>query len=196
MNYNIIYYNLFIIIIMISLGGNCAVAYQLQKYNKRNKSLPFDWCSIKLNQLNKVLSNDFKNYNNFTIYKKSTKHLKNNQESYILKNDYNINFAHEIINKYDIKTFKNIMTIRIDKFRKLINPTFIRLEINNLSSKQMIKYKDLIKNLDKYFCNYNIILITKNDLPFTDKKIKIFKLNSFSSDWKYNNFNWQDLFII
>ena len=34
---------------------------------------------------NNLVSNNLSN-NNFTIHKKSTKHLKNNQESYILKN--------------------------------------------------------------------------------------------------------------
>ena len=30
----------------VSLGGNCAVAYNLKKYNVSNNRLPFDWSSL------------------------------------------------------------------------------------------------------------------------------------------------------
>ena len=31
---------------IVSLGGNCSVAYQLNKLQLRYNSYPFDWCKI------------------------------------------------------------------------------------------------------------------------------------------------------
>ena len=35
----------------ISLGGNCSITYQLNKYKLRNFLSPFDWSKITINQL-------------------------------------------------------------------------------------------------------------------------------------------------
>ena len=59
---------------IVSLGGNCAVSYQLKKYGYRYSSYPFDWCKMNLDQLNKVLENDFQDFNNVSIYKFSENH--------------------------------------------------------------------------------------------------------------------------
>ena len=46
----------------ISLGSNCSVSYQLQKYNLKLKSFPFDWSKLSITQLISVLENDFSDY--------------------------------------------------------------------------------------------------------------------------------------
>ena len=48
--------------IFISLGSNCSVTYQMIKYNIRTYAYPFDWCALTINQLIKILENDFLNY--------------------------------------------------------------------------------------------------------------------------------------
>ena len=56
---------------IISLGSNCSVTYQLNKYNLRQQSFPFDWSKITIKQLNKVLESKFKDYENvFKNYEK------------------------------------------------------------------------------------------------------------------------------
>jgi hypothetical protein len=55
----------------ISLGGNCAVTYQLRKLHLYNNSYPFDWCKLKIKNLIKVLKNDFKDFENIQFKKKN-----------------------------------------------------------------------------------------------------------------------------
>ena len=54
---------------IISLGGNCSVAYQLRKFNINNISYPFDWCKLTIKNLIKVLENNFENYHNIKFKK-------------------------------------------------------------------------------------------------------------------------------
>ena len=180
----------------ISLGGNCAIAYQLKKKGHYTR-FPFDWCNISIYQLNLVLENDFLNFTNLTIKKKSKHHhlihddvLIEKSSSLILKNNYNITFAHEILEKYELETFQDKLQNRIIRFTTLENPTFIRLETKNISDKYFeIQYNKLISNLEKYFDDFNIIVISKNK-PFKNNKITFVELKDFSSNWKYENVNW------
>ncbi len=185
---------------IVSLGSNCSVAYQLKQHNYRFNSYPFDWCNIKINQLIDVLKNNFVNYENIKINKLSENHptfLNNNnpKPSYILSNGYNIKFAHEVIsdNYLDCEEFKNKLTRRINRFKHLIynghNPIFIRIELNNFNKDS---YYLLLNELDKYFNNYKLILISNNNI--NHKNIINYKLDNFE-DWKYNNLNWKNIFI-
>ena len=172
----------------ISLGSNCAPAYNLNKYNLRKQAYPFDWCKITLNQLCNVLENKFNNYSNVNIKKYSENH-----NSYIVINRYNIHFAHEIKEIKNIDLFRQKLNRRIERFYNLVKPIFIRIETKNLSSKQMNKYERLINILDKYFIEYKIILISKNNILFTSDKIEWYKLDNFSEDWKYPNIEWKNI---
>ena len=180
----------------ISLGGNCAISNSLNENKLRKQAYPFDWCKIKLNQLCLVLENNFSGYNEVEFKKLSLNHLMidTDNSSYVLKNRYNIQFAHEICLDKDIKLFSDKLLRRIERFKLLINPTFIRLELQNLSIIQMNRYKRLINILDRYFANYKLIIISKN--PIKNDKIKWIKLNEFSSDWTYPNVNWKKIFNI
>lgn len=174
----------------ISLGGNCAVTYQLSSkgYYQRH---PFDWSKISVFQLNSVLENDFKDYDDLLIKKLSSNHLCNNRiPSYILQNKYKITFAHELINKYDLKTFQDKIKSRIIKFKNMKNPTFIRLETRNISDSYFKEqYNKLIDNLSKYFSEFHLIVISKN-LTFDNPKITFIKLEEFSEDWRYLEVDW------
>ena len=174
---------------LVSLGGNCAITYHLNQYNLRKEAYPFDWCKITINQLINVLINDFNGYENIKIKKLSENHLKEGKPSYILYNKYNITFAHEVSKLDKIYDFKNSLVKRIERFRNLINPTFIRLELNNV--KNIGVYNNLIDILDKIFINYKFILVSKNNPNNT--KINWIKLEDFSEDWKYTNINWFDI---
>ena len=175
----------------VSLGGNCSVAYQMHKLNKRYLSYPFDWCNISLLQLIDVLDNNFKDFENITIKKISNNHIHfdSGDPSYILTNPYNIKFAHELINSDDIDLLSEKIKRRIIRFRQLENPIFVRIEINNIN---IFKYYELIKLLNSIFTTYTFILIAK-DNPNIDK-IKYIKLNKYSEDWKYEIINWKEIF--
>ena len=181
---------------MFSLGGSCAVAYQLNKYKKRNGALPFDWTKISASQLKKVLSLIFKNYENLELKKKSDNHPnfeKKTDYSLILKNEYKIQFAHELCCKEEIEAFKERLIIRIERFKQLVKPKFIRLETKNLSTEQMNIYLEIEKELEKYFPQgFTMILISKN--RYQSNNTQWIELNDFESDWRYPSINWKQIF--
>lgn len=53
-------------------------------------------------------------------------------------------------------------------------------------------YYKLEEVLDKYFKNYKIILISKKKIK--SNKIIHYSLEEFSSEWKYELVNWNNIF--
>lgn len=179
---------------IVSLGSNCSVTYHLNRLNKRTLAYPFDWSSITLNQLNKVLENNFIGYEDVKIKKLSNRHLHYDTDtaSLLVTNSYNISFAHEILNESSISDFSESLKRRIERFKKLVNPTFIRIETNNLSEIQMLGYDRLINNLDLIFEEYTLIVISK--IKPKSNKIIYYELKEYSSDWKYSDVDWNKIF--
>jgi hypothetical protein len=185
----------------ISLGSNCSVAYQLKKKNLKNDCYPFDWCKISILQLIEVLNNNFENYSNSIIIKKiSQKHSSIiSNYSLILKNKYNIQFAHEIDNESKLSIFINKINTRIKNFTSisLIDKiTFIRIELKPIKliyREYIIKLAEL---LNKYSSNYILKLIINTNIEFTNLplNIQIYKFNEFDSNWQMNSINWNYIF--
>lgn len=180
--------NIFVRKSFISFGGNCSVTYQLNKCGLRNDSYPFDWCKIKINKIKEVLENNFKDYDKVEVVKYSENH-----NSWILKNSYCI-FAHEYIEKYNLKNFKEKIKKRKEKVEKVENPIFVRIETYSYKNKEVyINYwKDIIKNLEIRYNNFEIILISKWNPKI--KKIKWYPYKEFSCDWKNNHLKWKIYF--
>lgn len=179
----------------VSLGSNCSVAYNLKKHGLREKAYPFDWCKVSINKLCRILENKFDDFSDIEIVKKSDNHPlidSTNIGSYIIKNNYGIQFAHEVTNEDQLVSFSNCLDRRISRFIELKDPIFVRIETTNLSEKQMDKYDRLLSVLDTYFDNYKLILISKNEL--SNNKVIWHHLNAFSSDWKYPNVDWKTIF--
>lgn len=192
----------------ISLGGNCAIAYQLKKLGLRNNSYPFDWCKMSISKLNKVLEDDFEDFSDIEINKYSKNHLLEDDEeinsgSYIVKNKYNISFAHEIKTdtEKEIKEFKNTLERRIKRFKNLNNHniTFVILNLENVKNID-INLEILLKNLKMYFKHFKLIYIGYNEIKkkFLHKEIKYIKYIKINTndwvDWKYSNLDWNDIF--
>jgi hypothetical protein len=194
----------------ISLGNTCAIAHQLKDTGLRTQSFPFDWCKISLNQLNKVLNNDFENFNDLKVIKFSDNHPLENCDhgSYLLKNPYNILFAHELykINNYNINNLKSIINNRVINFKNAKNEN-IRFVIHK-SFIDNSGLNKLISNLQQFFTNFKIIYITNSNnisnkleldnLTVNCNSIKIITIdyNIINwEDWKLNSINWFDLFF-
>jgi|TARA_B100000497_G_scaffold123701_1_gene156816 hypothetical protein len=192
----------------VSLGASCAVSNYLKTFTKQ-QTLPFDWTRINITQLNLVLSSNFKEYSDIRVIKYSKNH-----ESYVLKNNYNIQFAHEILNKYELNEFKIKLEKRIIKFYEILNNSvdelnFIRFEFSPYKKgyfNEFIKLLNIIHENKNENCNVNIKLILhksyEDKLNFYDNEVKIklnkFRIetyfyNDFSSDWKYPNINWHGI---
>jgi hypothetical protein len=188
---------------IISLGSNCAVAYQLKQLQLRNQAYPFDWAKVSLNSLIKVLENDFDRYCKLTTKKLSKNHLTfdDTKPSFIVSNDYGITMAHELVDEQNIEIFTLSLSKRIERFKNLgclvedRNPIrFVRLETSNLTEIQLLSYNKLIQALDKYFRNYQLVVISKNKPVEQNPKIIWYKLESFDENWWYPNVNWKEIF--
>ena len=183
----------------VSLGSQCSVAYHLKRLNLSQYSYPFDWCKLNIKKLINVLENNFQDFSiiKFKKYSLNHKYLIDSEitniNSIIIQNKYGIEFAHEITEKYEISEFQNKLIKRIERFKNLKNPIFIRIENQNLNKDKMLLYKKLENILKKYFQNFKILLISyeKYETDIT----KWFKLENFSPDWKYNNVSWEKILL-
>ena len=203
----------------ISLGGNCAITYQLNKHKVRDEAYPFDWCKIDIKDLIQVLKNNFKDYDNVDIYCVSNKHKKfdndNNilaPESTMFKNKYCL-FAHEVDDK---NIFCESLKRRIERFKKLshntikynkINSfkhnilTFIRLELKRPTYDYMNQIIRLCEELNKYFDKFILkIIIHKSFQEYYENyceqysieyNVRIYYFDEFSDDWKFDLFDWK-----
>ena len=182
--------NIFVRKSFISLGGNCSVTYQLNKYNLRKESYPFDWSKIKINKIKDAIENNFNNYNKVEIAKYSENH-----KSWVFKNKY-ASFAHEYLENYNLEEFENKLIKRINNFKKIKNPIFIRIETYSYKNREIyIKYwEKIIKTLKKYYKNFKIILISKFNPNIN--QIKWYPYNEFSKEWQNNHLEWEKIFLM
>lgn len=192
----------------ISLGSNCSITYQLEKFGLRKTSYPFDWVKISLGQLILILETDFSNYVETLEYEKisqchqiCTQDLitqSNNLHSLILTNKYKVKFAHELSEKYQLDEFQNKMRQRIDRFRKLpMNICFIRIELKPINQSWYLNIIHLNNLLLKYISDFTLILIICSELEFSfPSNIKLYRFDKFDSDWKMNTIDWEKIFLI
>lgn len=162
---------------IVSLGGNCAVAYKLKQNNLRDLTYPFDWCTIKITKLDEILKNNFAQYNKVVIDRYSPNH-----NSYLARNKY-MKFAHQIFND----NFENKLNNYLNAFLKLKNPVFIRLEVNKQSANYDKYLESIFCNLEKYFDDFKFLLISKTKPLYTNKKLKWYRLEKYCDDWRYPN---------
>ena len=188
--------------IYCSLGGNCAVTHNIIHYKKRETAYPFDWCSLSVNKLILALFSNFLEFDSLTFKKFSPNHLhikellsNRNKGSLIIQNKYKIKFAHELKTEKEIDSFSEKLKERIKRFKLLKSPTFVRLELENLSKEKMeSSYLELEGHLKKYFGDdFKIILISKHKYESTYSKW--IELDDFSEDWTYPNVKWGNIFV-
>lgn len=174
---------------IVSLGSTCCIAHQLKKLEYKT-GYPFDYCNISINKLISVLRNNFDFYTNLNVLKLSDKHkTKDEKSSLILKNEYNIKFAHEILYKYELEDFKLKLGYRIEKFKSLENPIFIRYECSIVKNIEE-KYNKLKKELDKYFTRYKLIIICHKD---NKNSMESYYYDNFIEDWKRDDLDWKKI---
>jgi hypothetical protein len=192
--------------VIIPLGSNCSIAYQLNKYGLRKESYPFDWCCMNINQLIKILKNDFEDFEDITIKKLSINHTDiNNKPTYIITNKYGIKMAHEICDIDNLDVFRETLKRRIIRFRNINDKQeiiFIRIELNRLSQSNFEnKYKKLVEILNEKFTNvnqkYKLIVITNviTNATLISENMYIYECKDlYSDDWKMEHLDWLCIF--
>lgn len=187
--------------VIVSLGSNCSVAYQLNLFGLRSEAFPFDWAKLSLNSLILTLENNFKDFQHLDVKKFSNNHYSiehltdtfiEYRGSFILKNCFSVEFAHEVFNKYNLREFEDKLKIRIERFINLDNPTFIRLETSSLTETSNRKYDHLVELLNRYFTDYKLIVIS--NITLTNSKIINVLLRDFDKDWRYSGVDWFNVF--
>lgn len=182
--------------VYISLGTDCSVAYNLQKYNVRKNAYPFDW--IRCSNFSKVVECIQNHFQDFIVQEKleiihcsdkfpllktddfidgqfdNTLIVKNNRYGFKFVHDFNVDIESElsqITDKY---------RRRIERFyQTLVNPNikvvFIRIGCSQLSHKDLEYFNSVIRN---YTTNYEF------------KYIKYHRKTKFQS-WKREELNWE-----
>ena len=206
----------------ISLGSSCSIAYQLDKHNKRNCSLPFDWVRIDdLDIITEIINNSFEDFitsvvkvsesDKFPIsYDENFPDKITENKSIIMKNKYSVKFYHDFTNgdTGEIEQVNQKYKRRIERFLEFIksknNIYFVRDELKpqNISAEKIIRFLDSIKTINKE-CVFKFIIICHNSqdksyeiLQFSNKYITIINDKEKFGDWKRPNVCWESVFTV
>ncbi len=180
----------------VSIGCDCAVAYQLRKLGLVENAFPFDWVKCdNPKMISYTLENEFSNFfsdftlkeqsQNFDKFPDSTIDLTINVKSrvkIILKNK--MQFPHEATEtEFDFDEFKKKYLRRINRFNQIVKSSdykkvFVRSDNKTISDKDKHKLRD---SLEKYGAtNFEIKYISYDDYPVSGE----FTWQRSYIDWK------------
>lgn len=208
-------------ITIIPLGNNCSVAYNLQKYQKRNQAFPFDWLRSNFKNIVKCLKQEFQDFFDFDLKNKKIKsgfdifdpeveqiNINSEKKSIFIKNKYNFEFVHDFNLDLDLENQTVIVT---EKYQRRIARFYQTLKSNNdvifISNDNKIKISDLIEFRDiilKINQRIKILFINvSSEKPNYDllnlenfRFVQYFLSNhqSVEQDWRLENLPWQLIF--
>jgi len=183
-------------IIYIPLGSSCSLAYQLDKYNLRKESYPFDWILSRDKEIINILKDEFRNFldieylqaknksSNFPIIDEFWNDNKNDKDNIIrvYHKLYKITFVHDFKNfdelemnsakiKYDRRIKRFLEHMRDPNIKKIV------IHIGNTFNHQI--FDELFKTLN--YTNYEIKFLSHKEIGYT-------------SDWKMDEFDWKHYF--
>ena len=171
----------------ISLGGDCAVAYQLQKFGLRKQAYPFDW--ILSTRLNKIIQDECKYMwdESYLIWKNTSNsfpiihdHWNNKLSSTqrVGHSRYHITYLHDISNNEEKST--EIIKAR-EKYENRINRFHIIMKDPSILKKCFRMGKT--EPLQDWFTTLGY------------KNVYIYQRESVSgTDWKRNEWDWESWF--
>lgn len=197
---------------LISLGGDCSVAYQLDQCGYRSCAYPFDWIRSSLDNIISLLRNNFDEFidRDQLIYKRSTDNFKfvvdNNEENvqvscghiYQHKKYKSIQFCHDFVDdvQSNLPQVQEKYRRRIERFQQTIyskSCIFIRYETGKLTDDILSKWEKLVA--------LPLVIITSNprNEQYTNqqkfgKYITFIKDTSSFDGWQRNNFPWLNTF--
>lgn len=194
----------------VSLGSSCCMTYQIEKYNKSEPTLFFDWLMcINFNDVVKVVSN----LNTITriVNDKYTisilKTPSNYKYLYVKYNRLqNTTSYHDLPRNYrkkDIKDFLSKSQIRLKRLHKLIKDNdqlfFMRVSEYNVQQKRKDEFHEAINHINKN-CNYKLFSITygknlEDSFTHQGKDVLItLRDDKNKTNWRLDHLNWQFVF--
>lgn len=173
--------------IYISLGGDCAVAYHMQKYHLRQASFPFDW--IISPRIEKCLRDDFRHLFDPLLYTEKTQSKRQSFQPIdedwaediegccrIVHSLYKFTFLHERHVDDIIPKYKR----RVDRFLQVMRDPTIHKEVFRMSTDANEEYT-LPKVFDECgYINYSFY----------------YKRMPSDIDWKKEMFGWREWFNV
>ena len=188
----------------VSLGNSCSIAYNLKLCNLRTEAYPFDW--VRVTNINNVTTlidnkfNDFLDIDTF-VFKEYSDIFEVNSKmgSYVYKNNY-CSFYHEFENRIErekLLSFKDKYIRRIERFLDLLQSDkkiiFIREEFGKIKINKINRFiKKLYENNPNI--NFNIILITNDNIEIESNQIINYYSNKKIIDWTRPELNWNEIF--
>jgi len=180
----------------ISIGSDCAIAYQLRKHRVNCIAYPFDWLKCDMiESIILILKDNFSNFynnNNFIIKKQSNNFLNMEQdiisEYKIIIKPYNITLPHEFtLSNFDYTIYKTKYERRIERFINIIKDKNIKKVLirsgttKTLSNDMICKLKE---ELDKFGAvNYRIKIVNYD----------MYEIDNFT--WKRDYIDWYNIFM-
>ena len=198
---------------IVSIGGECSVAYQLKKFNYRFNSFPFDWIKSSMSDVYRLLVNNFnqfidmqfikfkKSSDNFKFIVQDDDNIKNIEYGNIYVHSlYSIHFCHDfdddkksnsndVINKYQrrISKLKQLMDSQLCVFVRYESEPIDYNLLELWNSNRNIPTIIISSNCDKT----QFITIDTLDIHRFSPNVTIIKDNSVFDNWQRNNFPWR-----
>lgn len=197
-------------VLFISLGQQCGVSYNLEKYGWKGETLPFDWIRTpNFSYVVKLIETRFKDFLNPELLEYNNKeevkfYFKNKMTKCEFVHECEDNNFSDILSKYQrridrfyekIKTFNKIIFIR-DIYRHNYSKNYI-------DSASLIDFDLIIKKINPNLKYRFVIIYRSSIIPYkiiTSMKTEVspniifIQDNTYERYWKREQIDWKRIF--
>ena len=190
----------------ISIGGNCSVKYNINKYKDKCETLFFDWLLTSMNSVIDILASD--NINTILYFDniiRDTSNPYNNNSRIIIKSLDLCCSMHDLPISYTNNDILNF----IDKYTKRFNCIIEYIKSNEkicfirngfVSNSEIDKFIETIKKINPN-CDFTLVVIHNNKNTTLLKKNHLLFINldvdvPVENDWKQQFLNWENIFSV
>jgi hypothetical protein len=203
--------------LFISIGQNCSVKFNIDKYIKSKETLFFDWLMVDMNSVNKIFEVDnVDNIDNIDNILNSENIIQNpkrphfgNNSSIIIKSLSYCESIHDLpitFNKTHINDFVTKYKRRYTRIIEYILHHDSRINFIRFSPVTNLEKNTFISNIKKINdkCDFKLIELVNNNNNENNKSEQNFmSINLFNykikeintTDWTRSFWNWEQIFI-
>ena len=189
----------------ISIGNNCSVKYNIDKYRGKNQTLFFDWLMTSMNSVIDILGSDnIKDILNFENIFIDVNNPHNNKQRIVIKSlDFCVSI-HDVPINYtdnDILVFIDTYTRRFNRIIEYIksNEKICFIRHGFVTNDEIDRFIETITKINSD-CDFTLVVIYNDKKNNTEivkqKKLLYIKLNidTIESDWTQQFLNWDNIF--